>query len=158
VYLIRCIFLLFFLDKKATHVVRHRAHDICHRKLLVYSFIIFFLPFYQWSVNIIIKNIVVFVSWEKLHEGYSGYPPPVPESIEWFTDVRLFLGRTRLIIRSLPTSLPSPVRYARPATRRKTEKGRQLADLLTGEGELGGRGAKSYDPKKAKKGIDNQFC
>jgi hypothetical protein len=55
---------------------------------------------------------------------------------------------------SLPPSLPSPVRYARPATRRKTEKGRQLAD---GRGGMG-RGAKSYDPEKAKKGIDNQFC
>jgi hypothetical protein len=54
-----------------------------------------------------------------------------------------------MVPRPPPTSPPPSCHEAGPATHRKTGKERQLVDGRSGEG--GGRGAESYDSKKAKK-------
>ncbi len=54
-----------------------------------------------------------------------------------------------------PQPPPPPRKHARPATHRKTEKERQLVDGIGGEGD--GRGAESYDHKKAWSSINHSI-
>jgi hypothetical protein len=57
--------------------------------------------------------------------------------------------------RHLLHPLPLSSQYAVPATQRKTEKPRQLADGIGGEG--GGRGAESYNCKKTRSSLNHSI-
>ncbi len=77
-------------------------------------------------------------------------------------DTRKFIDQHRgcrreywMIMAHPPPSPPPPRQYARPATHRKTEKEKRLAD--DGGRERGGRGAKSFDRKKAWPSINIQY-
>ncbi len=77
------------------------------------------------------------------------YAPGEAESIEWFIEAHAFLRSFDLAARPPLPPLPS---VSRPATHRKTDKDRQLAD-----GSEGGRGAESYDRKKAWSSINHSI-
>ncbi len=75
---------------------------------------------------------------------YSTAVQNIPESIDWFIEGQAF-SRSYALHISSPTPTPFSKLYRRHLGRLR----KRLADVRTGEGDRGGRGAKSYDSKIA---------